>query len=65
MTHHLEELPESTTHAMVISDGSVLAAGVVSDVVTSETISAAFRHPIDVSHDGGRWSARARRRLAV
>jgi iron complex transport system ATP-binding protein len=65
VTHHLEELPESTTHAMVISDGSVLAAGVVSDVVTSEIISAAFRHPIDVSHDGGRWSARARRRLAV
>ncbi|MFK4759938.1 ABC transporter ATP-binding protein [Microbacterium sp. ZW T5_45] len=65
VTHHLEELPESTTHAMVIADGRVLATGAVGDVVTSETISAAFRHPIDVAHHGGRWSARARRRLAV
>ena len=65
VTHHLEELPESTTHAMVIAEGSVLVAGPVSEVVTSETISEAFRHPIDVSHDDGRWSARARRRLTV
>lgn len=65
VTHHLEELPESTTHAMVIADGRVLASGAVADVVTSEIISAAFRHPIDVSRDGGRWSARARRRIAV
>ena len=65
VTHHLEELPESTTHAMVIADGRVLAAGATADVVTSETISEAFRHPIDVAHDEGRWSARARKRLAV
>lgn len=65
VTHHLEELPESTTHAMVIAQGAVLVAGAVSDVITSETVTEAFRHPIDVAHDGGRWSARARRRLSV
>lgn len=65
VTHHLEELPESTTHAMVIADGRVLAAGPVTEVVTSETISAAFRHPIDVLHVDGRWGARARRRALV
>ena len=65
VTHHLEELPESTTHAMVIADGRALAAGTVGDVLTSETISEAFRHPIDVTHHNGRWSARARRRALV
>ncbi|MBO9625853.1 MAG: ATP-binding cassette domain-containing protein [Microbacterium sp.] len=61
VTHHLEELPESTTHAMVIADGRAVAAGAVGDVLTSAVISEAFRHPIDVAHDDGRWSARARK----
>ncbi|MDQ0642337.1 ABC transporter ATP-binding protein [Microbacterium murale] len=65
VTHHLEELPESTTHALVISDGRVLVSGRIGDVVTSETISEAFRHPIEVAHDEGRWSARTRRRASV
>lgn len=41
--------------------GRVLDAGIIDAVVTSESISEAFRHPIDVTRDGGRWSARARR----
>ncbi|WP_243224654.1 ABC transporter ATP-binding protein [Microbacterium sp. CIAB417] len=65
VTHHLEELPETTTHAMVIAEGRVLAAGPVAETITSELISDAFRHPIDVAHDDGRWSARARRRTVV
>ncbi|WP_308010933.1 ATP-binding cassette domain-containing protein [Streptomyces sp. AC495_CC817] len=65
VTHHLEELPESTTHAMVIADGRALAAGPVGEVLTSDTISDAFRHPIEVAHHDGRWSARARRRSLV
>ncbi|WP_067201691.1 ABC transporter ATP-binding protein [Microbacterium sp. XT11] len=65
VTHHLEELPESTTHALVIADGRAVAAGPVDEVVTSATISEAFRHPIDVAHVDGRWSARARKRMLV
>ncbi len=65
VTHHLEELPESTTHAMVIADGRVLAAGPVVETITSEIITEAFRHPIDVAHDEGRFSARARRRVSA
>lgn len=65
VTHHLEELPESTSHAMVIADGRVLAQGPIEEVVTSEAISAAFRHPIHVAYDEGRWSARARRPAVV
>jgi iron complex transport system ATP-binding protein len=59
VTHHLEELPESTTHALVIKDGRGVAAGPVETAVTTETITDAFGHPIMVEHADGRWSARA------
>lgn len=59
VTHHLEELPQSTTHAVLISEGLVTAAGPANEVLNSKNISAAFRHPITVEHRDGRWSARA------
>ncbi|WP_280344650.1 ABC transporter ATP-binding protein [Nocardia neocaledoniensis] len=59
VTHHLEELPSSTTHALVIAGGRTVAAGPAAEVITTEHISTAFDHPIDVRYDG-RWSARAR-----
>ncbi|GIM88293.1 ABC transporter ATP-binding protein [Paractinoplanes toevensis] len=61
VTHHLEELPEGTTHALLIAEGRVVAAGPVHAVLTSENVTAAFRHPIDVEFRDGRWSARAAR----
>jgi len=57
VTHHLEELPASTTHALVLAHGSVVARGPVEQALTSETISRAFEHPIVVERRGGRWSA--------
>jgi iron complex transport system ATP-binding protein len=62
VTHHLEELPTTTSHALLLADGRVVASGAVDDVVTSANVSAAFAHPIDVERRDGRWSARARRR---
>jgi iron complex transport system ATP-binding protein len=59
VTHHLEELPSSTTHALLLADGQVVSAGPVAGALTSELVSAAFQHPIDVRHDDGRWHARA------
>ena len=64
VTHHLEELPETTSHAMVIAHGAVVASGLVHDVVTTDVISDAFEHPIAVGHQDGRWSARAIKRTA-
>jgi iron complex transport system ATP-binding protein len=65
VTHHLEELPESTTHAMIIKEGRVLASGAAGDVLTTALISEAFDYPISISHEDGRWSARARRAVPV
>lgn len=63
VTHHLEEMPGSTTHALVIAHGRIVAAGPAEESVTTETISEAFEHPIKVGRDEGRWWARALRRL--
>jgi len=65
VTHHLEELPSSTTHAVLLADGRVVAAGPATEALTSGYVSAAFDHPIDVGFDDGRWTARAARRVAV
>lgn len=59
VTHHLEELPTSTTHALLLSHGRTVACGPIDDAVTTSTVSAAFEHPIRVAREDGRWSARA------
>ncbi|MCU1646708.1 MAG: Ribose import ATP-binding protein RbsA [Nocardia sp.] len=59
VTHHLEELPPGTTHAMLLRDGQALVSGTVDEVVTTEHISAAFDHPVRIVRDDGRWSVRA------
>jgi iron complex transport system ATP-binding protein len=61
VTHHLEELPESTTHALLVADGSVVTAGLIEQAVTTASVSRAFGHPIRVDRHDGRWSARASR----
>jgi iron complex transport system ATP-binding protein len=65
VTHHLEELPSSTTHALLLADGRVVAAGPARAAVTTENVSAAFDHPIDVQFYDGRWLARAARRTTL
>lgn len=65
VTHHIDELPASTTHAALMSHGRVVAAGAAVDVLTSDTVSAAFEHPITVDYRDGRWSARSARSRAT
>jgi len=59
VTHHFEELPRSTTHAVLLRAGRVLASGPVGDVLTTELVSECFDHPIRIQHRDGRWSATA------
>ncbi|MFI9639250.1 ABC transporter ATP-binding protein [Micromonospora sp. NPDC051925] len=59
VTHHLEELPETTTHALLIKEGRVLAAGAARDVLTTELVTESFDHPIQIEHRDRRWQARA------
>ncbi|WP_067571898.1 ABC transporter ATP-binding protein [Nocardia acidivorans] len=59
VTHHLEELPPGTTHAMLLRGGRALVSGPVDEVVSTENISAAFDHPVRIVREDGRWSVRA------
>lgn len=59
VTHHLEELPASTTHAALLRRGRLQTAGPGDQVLTTELISECFDYPIIIDHREGRWSARA------
>ena len=61
VTHHIDELPASTTHAALMSHGRLVAAGPAAEVLTSANVTTAFEHPIDVSYVRGRWAARSSR----
>lgn len=61
VTHHLEELPASTSHAMLLRGGRCVASGAADDVLTTERVSDCFGHPVRISRTDGRWAARARR----
>ncbi|MFJ5179123.1 ABC transporter ATP-binding protein [Streptomyces griseoviridis] len=62
VTHHLEELPPGTTHAMLLRDGRVLARGAVDDVLTGDQVGKCFDLPLALDRHDGRWSVRIRRR---
>lgn len=59
VTHHLEELPTTTTHAMLIKNGQVHSAGRAREILTTELVSECFDHPIEIEPRAGRWQARA------
>ncbi len=59
VTHHLEELPASTSHALLLREGSVVACGQAVEVLTSENLSVCFGLPVACRFDGERWTARA------
>jgi iron complex transport system ATP-binding protein len=59
VTHHLEEVPSSSTHAILLREGQTLAVGLIEATLTSANLSACFGLPVECRHDGQRWSARA------
>lgn len=65
VTHHLEEIPRTTTHAVLLGEGAVIAAGQIGEVLSGKHLSTCFGLPIECRYDGERWSARAPARWAV
>ncbi len=59
VTHHLEEIPAGFTHALILQDGEVVARGELHSTLTSAAISEAFRYPLRVEFDGGRYRVSA------
>src|SRR3954451_15441316 len=60
VTHHLEEIAPTTTHALLLRGGRVLAAGPIEDVLTTARVSETFGLAVDVRGAHGRWSAAVR-----
>ena len=59
VTHHVEEIPVGVTHALLLKQGEVVAAGTLADTLTAENLTATFDLPLTLSETDGRWSARA------
>ncbi len=59
VTHHIEEIPVGTTHALLIKSGTIAVSGPIDSVITSEHISAVFDTAIEVSQNNGRFIAHA------
>jgi iron complex transport system ATP-binding protein len=60
VTHHVEEVPDGFTHAMLLRRGAVLAAGPIEDVFTARNLSRCFGVQLEIEHRQNRWTARAK-----
>jgi iron complex transport system ATP-binding protein len=63
VTHHVEEIPPGFTHGLLLNEGSVVAQGLLSDVLTAENLSEAFSQSIALDRVDGRYFARRARRF--
>jgi iron complex transport system ATP-binding protein len=57
VSHHLEELAGSTTHALLLTGGAVVAAGAADRVLREEPLSRCFGAPVRLARAGGRLLA--------
>ncbi|MBV9516335.1 MAG: ATP-binding cassette domain-containing protein, partial [Mycobacteriaceae bacterium] len=58
VTHHVEEIPPGFSHGLVLSEGQVVAAGLLPDVLTGDNLSRAFGQSIALEVVDGRYFAR-------
>lgn len=65
VTHHVEEIPPGFSHCLILAEGGVVAAGLLTDTLTAENLSAAFGQSIAVDTIDGRYFARRVRNRAA
>lgn len=59
-THHLEEIPPSATHAVLLREGRAVAQGPIERVMTPTHLASCFGLDLSVTRRDGRWWASAR-----
>ncbi len=59
VSHLLEELPPTTSHALLLREGEVVAKGPIEDVLTERSLGDCFGLAITLTREEGRWTARA------
>ncbi|CAL8897906.1 ABC transporter ATP-binding protein [Kocuria varians] len=57
VTHHLEEVPDGFTHALLLRDGAIVAAGPVGEVMTQQNLSETFGMPLKLVRVANRFAA--------
>ncbi|MBU8809643.1 ABC transporter ATP-binding protein [Mycolicibacterium goodii] len=65
VTHHVEEIPVGFSHGLILSEGKVVASGLLTDVLTAENLSKAFGQAIALEMIDGRYFARRVRSRAA
>ena len=55
VTHHVEEIMPAFTHALLLRDGGVVAAGAMKETLTSARLSETFDAPVKLSRRAGRY----------
>jgi iron complex transport system ATP-binding protein len=60
VTHHVEEIADGFTHALLMRAGEVIACGPLAEVVDEEALSDCFGVPVVLEQHGPRWTARVR-----
>jgi iron complex transport system ATP-binding protein len=62
VTHHVDDIPPTTTHALMLRDGRTLRGGAIDDVLDARGLSECFGLPLTLERRAdGRFSAWARR----
>lgn len=59
ITHHVDEIPPSFSHGLIMASGNVRALGAIDTVLTSPLLSESFGLPLEISRRNNRWTARA------
>jgi iron complex transport system ATP-binding protein len=57
VTHHVEEVPDGFTHAILLRNGAVVAVGELDEAFTDRNLSRCFGVPLFVERRRTRWSA--------
>lgn len=60
VTHHIEEIPAGTTHALLLKEGQALYAGEIGEILTEPNIEEVFGVKVSLSFNGLRYFAMAR-----
>jgi iron complex transport system ATP-binding protein len=60
VTHHVEEIPPGFTHALLLAEATVVAAGPLATALTAGTLSRCIGLPLELDVTGGRYAVRRR-----
>ncbi len=57
VTHHVDEIPDGVSHALLLRDGTAVAQGPIDEALTGATLSDCFSMPLELGRrPDGRWS---------